>query len=259
MNRAEFLRKLEQLLMNIPAEERRDALQYYEDYFEDAGPEREQEIMKELVSPEFVADTIIEGLNQREGMEGRYKRYEGSTAELYQNPSAGYQNNGQTYGGGPNQNNGQTNSGGPDNNGYSYGQNNGGWQNNGYNSQNQNVTEDNNFKLLMIVILVVTAPITLPIIGSIITVILSLFFAVFAIIFGMFAAALGLFIAGFTLMSAGMIGFGFWCFGIAFAFLSIGFLLLPVAGWLIGTAVPGIFRAVKKAVAGLMKKGGNHI
>ena len=37
MNREEFMAKLKALLGDIPAEEREEALQYYEDYFDDAG------------------------------------------------------------------------------------------------------------------------------------------------------------------------------------------------------------------------------
>lgn len=37
-------------------------MNYYRDYFEDAGSEHEQEIIKELESPKKVAQTIKEGL-----------------------------------------------------------------------------------------------------------------------------------------------------------------------------------------------------
>ena len=39
MNRAEFMKRLEELLADIPEEERVEALEYYEGYFEDGGPE----------------------------------------------------------------------------------------------------------------------------------------------------------------------------------------------------------------------------
>ena len=40
MNREEFMAKLKALLGDIPADEREEALQYYEDYFDDAGADR---------------------------------------------------------------------------------------------------------------------------------------------------------------------------------------------------------------------------
>lgn len=62
MNKDEFLKRLEELLQDIDATEKEEALNYYRDYFEDAGVEHEQEIIKELESPEKVAQIIKEGL-----------------------------------------------------------------------------------------------------------------------------------------------------------------------------------------------------
>lgn len=62
MNRREFMRQLEELLSDIPVMERRDALNYYENYFEDAGVENEEDIIRELESPQKVAITIKKDL-----------------------------------------------------------------------------------------------------------------------------------------------------------------------------------------------------
>lgn len=58
MNRNEFMIKLEMLLTDISSEEREEALQYYRDYFEDAGAENEQDVIQELESPEKLAAMI---------------------------------------------------------------------------------------------------------------------------------------------------------------------------------------------------------
>lgn len=58
MNQELFLRELENLLSDIPAEERREAMEYYRCYFEDAGEENEEAVLWELGSPEKVAETI---------------------------------------------------------------------------------------------------------------------------------------------------------------------------------------------------------
>ena len=57
MNRIEFMDQLKDLLREISAEEREEALQYYEDYFADAGEEHEAEVIRELGSPQKVAAT----------------------------------------------------------------------------------------------------------------------------------------------------------------------------------------------------------
>lgn len=58
MTRLEFIKELESLLPDIPSEEREEALRYYNGYFDDAGEENEDEIIKELGSPERVAKII---------------------------------------------------------------------------------------------------------------------------------------------------------------------------------------------------------
>ena len=51
MGRWEFMRKLEELLSDISPSEREEALQYYNDYFNDAGRENEKEVIQALGSP----------------------------------------------------------------------------------------------------------------------------------------------------------------------------------------------------------------
>ena len=62
MGRWEFMRKLEELLFDISPSEREEALQYYNDYFNDAGRENEKEVIKALGSPEEVAEIVRSGL-----------------------------------------------------------------------------------------------------------------------------------------------------------------------------------------------------
>lgn len=58
MNRLEFMRKLAELLEDIPAQERAEALRFYNGYFYDAGEENEQQVIESLGSPEAVAEVI---------------------------------------------------------------------------------------------------------------------------------------------------------------------------------------------------------
>ena len=64
MDRMSYMERLAWLLGDLPEEERNEALRYYEDYFEEAGPEREEEVISELGSPEQVACVIR--MNQKE-------------------------------------------------------------------------------------------------------------------------------------------------------------------------------------------------
>lgn len=71
MSRWEFLRQLEELLSDISPSEREEALQYYNDYFNDAGKENESEVMEALGSPEQVAKIVKDGLGDNENL-GEY-------------------------------------------------------------------------------------------------------------------------------------------------------------------------------------------
>ena len=46
MNRIQFMTQLAALLQDLPVEERREAMKYYNDYFDDAGEENEKEVRK---------------------------------------------------------------------------------------------------------------------------------------------------------------------------------------------------------------------
>ena len=61
MTRQEYMQQLAALLAAMPEAERRDALDYYEEYFDAAGPEKEAQTIQELGSPQNVAEKIWEG------------------------------------------------------------------------------------------------------------------------------------------------------------------------------------------------------
>lgn len=64
MSRWEFMRRLEELLSDISPNEREEALQYYNDYFNDAGRENENEVIEALGTPEQVAKIVRDGLSE---------------------------------------------------------------------------------------------------------------------------------------------------------------------------------------------------
>ncbi len=60
MTKYEYLAELERLLAALPEQERRDAMNYYEEYFVSAGPEKEAEAIRELGTPQQAAQKILE-------------------------------------------------------------------------------------------------------------------------------------------------------------------------------------------------------
>lgn len=72
MNRSEFMFQLAQHLADLSQAERSEALKYYQDYFDDAGPENEQRIIEELGAPEDVAASIKEGISSENVQRGEF-------------------------------------------------------------------------------------------------------------------------------------------------------------------------------------------
>ena len=62
MDRAEFMSRLTASLSDVLPMEREEAIQYYNDYFDDAGEENEQGVLAALGSPEELAKSIKAGL-----------------------------------------------------------------------------------------------------------------------------------------------------------------------------------------------------
>lgn len=58
MSREEFMAQLTRLLADMPESECEEAIRYYKDYFDEAGPENETKVIQELGSPEKVAASI---------------------------------------------------------------------------------------------------------------------------------------------------------------------------------------------------------
>ena len=48
MRKDVFIKELEYLLQDIPDEDKADAIAYYQDYLEEAGPENEEKVIQDL-------------------------------------------------------------------------------------------------------------------------------------------------------------------------------------------------------------------
>ena len=59
MTRNEFLAELKKHLQSLAEAEQEEAIRYYEEYFDDAGPENEARVIEELGSPAELARDII--------------------------------------------------------------------------------------------------------------------------------------------------------------------------------------------------------
>ncbi len=242
MTKLEFMNELESLLLDIPLDEREEALKYYIGYFEDAGEDHEQEIIAELGSPKKVADIIKADLisnsaerdNRGYFTETGYKDTIVNEEQLEIVGAAKTNRNssdhaGQTNGTGYSQQKGTNQTS------YNHGQN---------NAHNSN---SNTGLVVLVLILAFTVglPITLPIIG----IIIGVFATIFGLIFGFGAAGIALICAGIALFVAGIIQLSAPLIGLAFIgggllVFGIGMLLTMACVALCKTVVPALIKGV---------------
>lgn len=64
MTREQFMGRLLELLSDVPEQEQRDAVLFFESYFEEAGPGEEAQVIEKLGSPEKVAAQIRANLEE---------------------------------------------------------------------------------------------------------------------------------------------------------------------------------------------------
>lgn len=255
MGKEEFLRELEYLLMDLPEEERQEALQYYQDYFEDAGPQREQEIVSQLGSPAKVAAELKGSLaGQEDGGEFSERGYR---AEWYAEDNRVPDQYAEIVPKG----NGTRNT---DSKEQEAGFNRQSWRDRfgKHNTEEKNGTdrrqEETNRRRNGFLILVVFLVFGLPIAGSILSAGASVVAAVVAALFGGFAglfglliggAALvfGLFVTGAALVIAGCVNMsvpaiGAMVIGWGFLVLAAAFLLAVLVKWGFTTVIPSLIR-----------------
>lgn len=243
MNRIEFMTELAALLQDVPEEERRDAMQFYNDYFDDAGVDKEGEVLSELESPAKVAEKIkADLLGQQGGGEFTENGYQERSVNLAKKVPAARE--------------GQAAGQDPGNKGYSYREDESSAQGNTAYSYDKNPEEkkpwsSNVLKILLIIgIVLVGAPIVIPCAFAIIAVavscIVGLFCFFFAIVIGFAAIA----IIGVVLVCAGLIAL-IPEIAVGLALIGTGLILgvIGTVGTLAGVKlcivmIPGIIRGI---------------
>ncbi len=222
MNRYEFMRQLESLLQGISQAEREEALQYYNDYFDDAGTENEQEVLEALGNPARVAENIKRGLyGASEYDEAAYRRTVADNKAMVK-----YQQ------------------------GYQAG------VEDERKEQSQKKGLDTWVIVLIVIACIFASPVILGLAGALLGAVVSLLAGWFSLIFGLGAAAIVLLVLMLVLAVTGMIcaataplvGIGLLGAGLICGGLGILFLMLVVA--MAGIATP----AACKGIAGLWKK-----
>lgn len=225
MSRAEFMERLRALLSDISESEREEALGFYEDYFEDAGQENEQDVIAALGSPEKVAKTIKDGLHDVDGEQGEFSEtgFSGYGDEV--KDEVGHH---------------------------------------GVQDKPKLTDRIKGLGTAGIVLILILAIFALPILGPILIGIVSAFFgilaAVVAVLFALVIAGISLVIAGVAVFAAAVGTLfvsppvGVLMFGISLLLLGIGILLAILGIWVVWKLVPPIIRWIVRTIRRLYEK-----
>ena len=172
MNRIEYMTKLASLLQDIPEVERRDAMKYYNDYFDEAGEENEEQVIREFGAPEEVAENI------KADLKGKTEDITGSQQEQ---SSSQYQTQEQQK-----QKSDQSSE-------YQYG-------------MPEKKKNDRIWGIVLIVILaIIIGPVLIPLVGGILAAGLAIVLTVIVGVIAMVIAGVAIAIAGIALVISGLI------------------------------------------------------
>lgn len=246
MNRKEFMRQLESLLTSISQSEKEEAIQYYNDYFDDAGTENEGDVIKALGSPAKVAETIKASLSGKNQEDFEF-------TERGVNPNAMRQNevvvsNVESKDANQKNQNGYGSQGNP--NGYrSQYQNHQGNQNH-QNTASGNQRQDAGKIILIVALLILTSFIWIPIASGIFGILIAIAAAIIGVFIAIAASGVALVLSGIVIFGVSIAKFfvspliGVFLFGASLLVTGIGILFLLLTVWIGGTLIPLFFRGV---------------
>ncbi|MGB4659092.1 MAG: DUF1700 domain-containing protein [Mobilitalea sp.] len=256
MTKQEFMNELESLLLDIPLEEREEAIQYYNGYFEDAGEDREDEIVIELGSPAKVAAIIKADLNSNAAdRENRgYFTENGYQDNSYNNEKFEMVGMGKKKGGSNNDSANTDNTSNANrntNNNSAYG--NGSNDSANYNSAGQTTQkpkEDKSTRNVLLGILAVcTFPIWLPVLCTIFGIVIAVVATILGLVFGLGVAGIAMIGVGIALIVAGVVQLSIplaamlLC-GAGLVVLGLGMLFVYACVLLCKNVLPAVIRGV---------------
>lgn len=221
MNRAQFMEQLRRLLSDIPRDERDEALDYYESYFDDAGAENEASVIRELGSPGKVAAIIKADLRENNENFGEYteRGYEDARArEEGQMPAR---------------------------------------KERGYHAGK---AKSSGKVILILVLLVFLSPFLKGAAGAAVGILAAILLLPFLVVLGVGAAGIGLVVSavlvgivGINFLAA-LPASGLLILGIACLMMAVGILLCILLGWLIAVCLPALLRKVTDFCHNILSK-----
>lgn len=216
MNRKIFMERLRELLKDIPAEEREEALTYYESYFDEAGAENEEKVIRELESPQKVAETIkkdllgtmpavVQEVNRTEEGQQSQNSYEKNDYNRKERQAAG------------------------------------------------NHTDHRSRNILLVLLIILTFPLWIGIAAVLFGVAVAIVGVLFGLIVALVASTGAVFLSGIVLVCVGIggcisgeVAVGLLLMGVGCILTAVGLLLFIAAVWVCGKGIPAICRGCSK-------------
>lgn len=227
MNRKQFMEQLERLLSDISEAERQEALEYYEGYFDDAGPENEGEVIRELGNPGKVAAIIKADLQENSEDYGEYTE-NGEMPDQYTEITVR----------GDGQEEEPHDTGSAENRRKSRAQR-------GYHAEKK---QNKAGIILALIVLVFAAPLIKGLFGGALGILVTLALLPFLLTFFAGAGSIILVIGAVACIAVGIAmvvslpSAGILTIGIGFLMMALGLLLLALTVWFTGKILPAILR-----------------
>ena len=211
MNRADFMAGLRCLLADISEAEREEALNYYEDYFDDAGVENEASVIEALGTPEKVAAIIKDGLNDSEGANGEF------TENGYSNPT--YESKDEL-------------------------------RERTFIEKVKKSDKKNGIWIVILILCLFGLPVVVPLAVGLLSAAFGILCAIVAVIFAVLISGVAIVVTGVALGIAGILSIiatpvvGILFIGAGLIVGGIGVLIAILGAWIIGKVVPFVVRSV---------------
>lgn len=232
MSRKTFMKELAFLLQDISEEERAEALEYYHNYFDEAGKENEDKVLKELGDPSRIAAMIKDSLN------GQFEQHIDMGNDGISHDA--YEKNYEVIDADPITD-----------------------KKNAFKEKWKELDKRDRM-ILMIMLIVAIIPMTFPFIGvsmGIFGIFFTIVFAIFGVFFGLWIGAIALFIIAIVSIVIGVLHL--WSLPAAgLIFIGIGCCILPFgtlfasAGTGIIKSIPAFIKSVSQMIQNLVNKGG---
>lgn len=232
MTKQEFLEELNRQLQDIPEQERKEAVLYYEEYFDEAQITDTEDVLQKTDTPHNIARSIKAGLqnNERTGefTERGYEDFQKSREELIRQGEMSGDNEGDFY-------------------------------------KKEDTSEKKKLDTSKIILIIIAAVFTFPIWGGVVGGLIGVIIGIVAVIFGLAIAVasltVSLLIAGIAVIIAGIIklcitpGFGaVLAIGVGFLMFGIGMLALMFLVWACSELVPAAIRGFHWGIGKLKRK-----